>query len=125
MRYRAILTTVFSMILLAAATLAVDVSGKWTASMPGRDGNTREVTYTFKADGDTLTGTATGMGGREMPISEGKVSGDEISFKTKIERNGNTMVMNYKGKVSGGEIRFTVQREGGDQSREFTAKRAQ
>jgi hypothetical protein len=38
---------------------------------------------------------------------------------------GNEVKLNFKGKVSGDEIKFTRQREGADQSQEFTAKRAQ
>ena len=109
--------------LLASIGLAADVNGKWVASMPGRNGN-REVTYNFKVDGDTLSGTASGFRGQEMPITDGKVSGDTISFSTKAEFNGNTIVTRYRGTLAGDEIRFTVEREGGGQSREFTAKRA-
>ena len=121
---RNILLIFIAVALVAGIALAADVTGKWTASMPGRDGNTREVTYNFKADGDKLTGTTTGFRGQELQLMDGKVSGDDISFKTKVEFNGNTMVSVYKGKISGDEIKFSVQREGADQSREFTAKRA-
>jgi hypothetical protein len=38
---------------------------------------------------------------------------------------GNDVKLNFKGKVAGDEIKFTRQREGSDQSQEFTAKRAQ
>jgi hypothetical protein len=120
MKFRAI---VLSMLLTSLA-FAADVTGKWTASQPGRNG-TREVTYNFKADGDKLTGTTTGFQGQELPITDGKVTGDTISFTTKVEFNGNSFVMSYKGKISDDEIKFSVQREGGDQpAREFTAKRA-
>lgn len=108
--------------LTAAFVLGADVTGKWTASMPGRDGQSREVTYNLKADGDTLTGTVTGGRG-DMQISDGKIDGDKISFKTKAEFNGNSFVMVYQGVVSGDEIKFTQTREGNDRSREFTAKR--
>jgi hypothetical protein len=108
--------------LLAAA----NVTGKWTANVPGRDGQTREVTYNLKADGNTLTGTMPGRGGQEIQITDGKIDGDTITFKTKMEFNGNTMIMNYTGKVEGDTIKFTSKREGGEQPpREFTAKRAQ
>lgn len=110
--------------LLAGVAMAADVTGKWVATMQGRDGNTREVAYNLKADGDKLTGTTTGFRGQEMQLLDGKIDGDNISFSTKMEFNGNTMVMLYKGKVSGDEIKFTQQREGADQVREFVAKRA-
>ena len=92
--------------------------------MPGRGGQTRTTTFTFKVDGNTLTGTVSGFRG-EMPIAEGKIDGDQISFTQTMEFNGNSMKILYKGTVSGDEIKFTRQREGGEgRTQEFTAKRA-
>lgn len=109
--------------LFAGALMAADVTGKWVAQVPGRDGNTREVTYTFKADGATLTGSQSGMQGAEMPISEGKIDGDNISFKVVMERNGNKMEWAYTGTVSGDEMK--LKRAGGrGEPIEFAAKRA-
>lgn len=99
-----------------------DVTGKWVASVEGRNGQTREVTYNLKSEGSALTGTVTGMRG-DMEISDGKIEGDKISFKTKAEFNGNTFVMTYQGVVSGDELKLTQTREGSDRSREITAKR--
>ena len=121
-----ILRSIACTLALAGALLAANVTGKWTATVPGRDGQTREVTYNLKADGNTLTGTIPGRGGQEIQITDGKIEGDTITFKTKMEFNGNTMVMNYTGKVEGDTIKFTQKREGGEQPpREYTAKRAQ
>lgn len=114
---------------LALALIAVvqaagaDVSGKWTAQVPGRNGQTREQTFTFKADGEKLTGSVSGMQGNQMDISDGKISGNDISFNVTMSFNGNEMKMSYKGVVSGDEIKFTRSREGSDQKQEFTAKR--
>jgi len=110
----------------AALTLAwaADVSGKWTAQVPGRGGQTREQTFTLKAEGTKLTGSVSGMQG-DTPISDGKIDGDNISFVTVVKFNDNEFKLVYKGKVSGDEIKFTRTREGGDQpGQEFTAKRA-
>jgi hypothetical protein len=118
------LKTLLCGLLLAGISMAADVTGKWVASVPGREGNTREVVYNLKADGNTLTGTTTGMGGQEVQITDGKIDGDNISFKTKVEFNGNEMVMVYKGAVAGNEIKLTQQREGSDRPpHELTAKR--
>jgi opacity protein-like surface antigen len=103
---------------------AADVSGKWTAQVPGRNGQTREQTFTFKVDGEKLTGSVSGMQGNENPISDGKISGSDISFTVAMSFQGNEVKMNYKGVVSGDEIKFTRSREGSDQKQEFTAKRA-
>jgi hypothetical protein len=113
------------LLVTAVAAFAADVSGKWVAQMPGRDGQTREVTFNLKADGDQLTGTVSGRRG-DTPISDGKIDGDNISFSQVMEFNGNQMKINYKGKVSGDQIQFTREREGGGsegQSAKFTAKR--
>jgi len=110
---------------LMAASLAwaADVSGKWTAQVPGRGGQTRETTFNFKAEGSKLTGTVSGMQG-DNPISDGKIDGDNISFTQALSFNGNDIKFLYKGKVAGDEIKFTRTREGGDQPpQEFTAKR--
>jgi hypothetical protein len=116
-------SVIFLLLLAAVAVFAADVSGKWVAQMPGRGGETREATFTFKVDGDQLTGSVSGRRG-DMPISDGKIDGDDISFTQVMEFNGNQMKLLYKGKVSGDEIKFTRQREGAERSVEFTAKRA-
>ena len=108
---------------LAGTVLAGDITGKWTAQVPGREGALRETTFNFKVDGDKLTGTVSGRQ-NDNPISDGKVKGDEISFTVKMSFGGNDVVLNYKGKVAGEEIKFSRTREGADQAQEFTAKRA-
>ena len=125
MKLRILLSVGVILALSAAAALAADVTGTWKASMPGRGGDTMEVTFQFKVDGNVLTGSqATQMG--ESEISEGKVEGDKISFKIKREFNGNTRVMVYEGEVSGNEIKFKQTMEGRDRPpREFTAKKAE
>lgn len=108
---------------LAGAVFAGDITGKWTAQVPGRDGQTRETTFNFKVDGDKLTGTVSGRQ-NDNPISDGKVNGDDVSFTVKMSFGGNDVVLNYKGKAAGEEIKFSRTREGSDQAQEFTAKRA-
>ena len=115
---------VFTILLVVAlAALAADITGKWVAQIPGRGGQARETTFTFKVDGSMLTGSMSGRQG-ETAISDGKVSGDSISFVITTERGGETMKWTYTGKVVGNEIQ--MKREGGQgAAREFTAKRAQ
>jgi hypothetical protein len=128
---RKLMTTSFLFGLLAMTARAADITGKWTAQMPGPGGQTREQTFNFKVDGNTLTGTVSGRQG-DVEISDGKIDGDQISFTQTMEFNGNTMKILYKGTVSGDSIKFTREREGGGgqaQGRkggptEFTAKRA-
>ncbi len=110
-----------------AATLvaqAADITGKWTAQVPGRDGQTREQTFTFKVEGEKLTGTTTGRNG-DVAITDGTVKGDAIAFTVVMNMGGNDVKLLYKGTVAGEEIKMTRQREGGDQPpAEFVAKKA-
>jgi hypothetical protein len=118
------LLLVFSILLVCAFTaLAADFSGKWTAQVPGRNNETRETTFTFKVDGDKVTGTMSGGQGGDVAIADGKVSGDTITFSITRERGGQTMKNTYTGTMSGAEIKF--KREGGQRGpQEFTAKKA-
>src|SRR5262245_44372194 len=102
---------------------AADVNGKWTAQVPGRDGQTREMTFTFKAEGEKLTGTMSGQRGNSE-ITDGKISGDQISFTVKINFQGNERKFLYKGTISGDDMKVTRTVEGGNMPpQEFTAKR--
>ena len=109
--------------LLAMTALAADVTGKWVAQVPGRDGQTRETTFNLKSAGDQLTGTMSGFQG-DVPIKDGKIAGDDISFKVTLEFNGNSIGFSYTGKVAGSEIKMKRTREGADQVQEFVAKKA-
>jgi len=123
MKYRVL---IFSAVLvLAGITLAwaANVDGKWVAQVAGQGGQTREVTFNFKAEGAKLTGTVSGRQG-DTPISDGTIKGDDISFTQSFEAQGNSIKLTYTGKVSGDEIKMTRKREGSDQpAAEFTAKR--
>lgn len=103
---------------LAAVAIAADVSGKWRAEFTTPDGTQRINTFTFKVDGDKVTGTVAGTQD-ETPIKDGKVSGDTISFTADRPFGAFT----YKGRIAGDEIKFAVRFN--DNSFEITAKRVQ
>ncbi len=113
-------------LIATVAIWAADVTGKWTAEMQGRNGNTMTVTMALKADGDKLTGTVSGRNG-DTEISDGKVDGDNVSFTVVREFNGNQFKQNYTGKLDGDTIHFTIKTEGGmgqGRERKMDAKRA-
>ena len=123
MKFKVVILSAALVLAAVSAVFAASVDGKWVAQVPGRGGQTRETTFTFKAEGTKLTGTVSGMQG-EVPISDGKVNGDEISFTQTFEAQGNSIKLIYTGKVSGDEMKMTRKRDGGDQpATEFTAKR--
>lgn len=113
---KAIWTICLGVVAFALTAAGADVSGKWSGQVPRRN-ETELATFTFKVQGDKLSGTMTSPQG-EVALQEGKVSGDQISFSTM----GNNAKILFQGTVAGNEIKMTRTREGG-QAREFTLKR--
>ena len=101
--------------MMLAGAWAADVTGKWVASVPGAQGQGEStVTLVFRVDGEKLTGTLdnSAMPGA-VPLEEGKIDGDTISFSLKRVIGEQPMKVVWKGKVTGDEIRFTRGIEGG------------
>ncbi len=123
MKYRFLAFSAILVLGAIALVQAAGIDGKWVAQVQGQGGQTRETTFTFKADGGKLTGTVSGMQG-EVAIEDGTIKGDDISFTQTVERQGNKIKLVYTGKVSGDEIKLTRKIEGMDRPpSEFTAKR--
>ena len=132
------LLTLASCALLAVGTAAQlqaaeksNPTGTWTWKTPGRNGGEgRTATLKLKKEGEKVTGklsTPGRQGGdaRETDIEDGKIDGDELSFKVTREFNNNKFVQKYHGKVSGDSIKGKVEfdRGGETQSRDWEAKR--
>jgi hypothetical protein len=94
-------------VLLATAAFAADVDGKWSGTMSTPNGDV-PVNFTFKADGAALNGSTMGPDGGEIPIKEGKVDGNNISFTVTFDFQGMPFTMNYKGAVDKDQIKFTI-----------------
>jgi hypothetical protein len=105
----------------AVPALAHDVDGKWagTVSTPMGD---FPVAYEFKADGTKLTGSTTGPDGGQIPIKDGKVDGNTITFGVTLDFGGMPLDLSYKGVISGSEIKMTGEFAG--MPFEFTVKKA-
>jgi hypothetical protein len=122
MKTKAFLIGVVVLLPLISLVLAYDISGKWSAQVPGGQGTVRTV-FTFGVDGTKLLGTVSNPQGLTA-ISEGKINGNEISFVVVRNFDGNEMKLFYRGKVSGDEIDFTSKAEDdGGQSQHFIANR--
>src|SRR5260370_7461770 len=102
---RKILWSLITMLTFTLAIWAGDISGKWTAQVPGRNGNMREVTFNLKASGEKLTGTMSGRNG-DIEISEGRASEDNVSFSVTQEFGGNTFKPPFSCKITAGQILF-------------------
>ena len=111
--------------ILTLAAWAVDVSGTWTMSTPGRDGQMREQDITIAQDGNKIKVTMTmgrpGGESREV-VGEGTIEGNAIQWAFSFQRpDGQEMKMEYKGTVDGATMKGTTQRMGNEV--EWTAKK--
>ena len=121
-------------ILLAVAFVAsaADVSGKWVYEQAGRPGgNPTKVTLTLKAEGTKLTGSTSQPGrdgnAMEAAITEGKVDGNNVSFKTTRQMGDNTITTTFEGMLAGDDLKLKITRPGRDgnaQVNEVVAKKA-
>ena len=118
---RAIVLTALALC-FAVSTFAADISGQWTASFDTQIG-TQNYTYTFKVDGEKLTGTAKSDNG-ESQLTDGSIKGDEVKFTENLDFQGTAIAIAYTGKiVDDNTINFT--RQVGDFATEtLVAKRA-
>ena len=89
---------------LALTAWAADVTGQWTATFNTQIGE-QHYTYTFKVDGEKLTGTAKSDHGT-TDITNGTIKGDQISFDESLDFNGQTIPIKYTGTVSGDSIKL-------------------
>lgn len=89
--------------LFAASGFAEDINGRWEGTVSGPNGDF-QLAFNFKVEGAKLTGTVEGPNG-DIPIEDGKVEGDNISFKTHFGDNE----INHEGTVSGDTIQLKVE----------------
>jgi hypothetical protein len=104
-------------LLLAVVSLpaaAQGVAGKWNANMEGPQGAI-SMSFSFMVEDGELKGTMSNDFMGEVPISDGKVDGNELSFKVAIEGapGGGEMALTYTGKLENDEIMLTMGMEGG------------
>ena len=117
---------------LAGPLQAQDVSGTWTltySQMGRQGGQAREVSMdvTLKQDGTAVTGTALmamrgrpGGAGRagagqpqEIPIADGKIEGDQLTFSVVRGQGERTMTMVFTSTVAGSEMVGNMAMSGG------------
>ena len=115
---------------------AADINGKWLAqvSNPMMGGKSERV-FNFQVSGEKLTGTIEDWQvslatfeekgkpamsgtlktrrGEPQQITEGKISGDTVSFAIVGQMFGMETKTQYTGKVAGNEIKFTAEDAGG------------
>lgn len=122
---KAVLAGLILLVVSAVALAADAVTGKWVWESQGfgfgGGGGGMKTTLTLKADGAKLTGTITVpvFGGgppdpgtppqmEDIPISNGKVDGTNITFEVAREMMGNTRTTKYEGVLSGSDLKIKI-----------------
>lgn len=118
-------TVLLVFLVLPRVLSAAELTGQWKAVFDTQVGKQSYV-YDLKAEGEKVTGTATGdingQNKRTVAIQEGKLSGDTVSFVEAFEFQGNAISIRYTGKLAGNELQLT--RKVGDfATEELVAKR--
>ncbi|MGO9275866.1 MAG: hypothetical protein ACLQOO_37420 [Terriglobia bacterium] len=104
---------------LTTCLYAADITGKWSDA-PDHP----QWTFNFKSDGATLTGTMVSQEGKELPIKDGKIEGDSLSFSVDSEWQGQPIKLVMKGKIAGDTIELRLDTADGAWGTDVTLKRA-
>jgi hypothetical protein len=108
------------LLLFSAPAFAASVDGDWSGSLDTPNGPV-QISYSFKADGATLTGSTTGPDGAKLAIKDGKIDGDKITFAVDIDLGGTATTFKYTGVVSANGIALSTDFQG--QPMSFTVKK--
>jgi hypothetical protein len=94
---------------------AADLTGIWIGQIPGRNGDMQDIAFKFTQTGTTISGKLYGDY-QSTPITEGKITGDQITFVVIApEQAGNQINrarLSFSGSIQAGEIELTREREG-------------
>jgi hypothetical protein len=123
---RLITAALAAVLFTSVLAFAGDPTGTWKWSIPGRDGQPREINLKLELKDGMLTGTVNGFRG-ETPISSASFKDDQIAFAVVREFQGNKYETKYDGKLDGDTIKGTLERTGRDgqvTKSEWTATRA-
>ncbi len=110
-----------ALLLLAAPAFAADIDGKWTGSLTTDNGPV-ELSYVFKADGKALSGSTMGPDGSSIPLKNGTINGDKITFSIDVDFGGGPTTFMYTGVMTPAEIKLHTEFMG--MPIDFTLKKA-
>ena len=85
------LATAFMVMAFTVMSFAGDITGAWKGTVMEQF----EINYTFKVDGEKLSGSSKGPDGTETPFKDGTIKGDDIDFTIDILGNATKV----KGKI--------------------------
>lgn len=119
---KATLAALAILAVLSLAAWAVDVSGTWALSRPGRDGAMMTQDITIVQEGNKIKVTMPpGPRGGDPITAEGTIEGNAIAWKVVRQGPQGEMIIEYKGTVEGDSMKGTMSMM--DREIEWTAKK--
>lgn len=109
-----------------SAQAGPSLSGNWTWTINGPDGQPVEAALILRHDGDMVTGRFQRGEDRWLEILDGKVSGDTVSWKVRRDRpNGLVMTYQMSGAFTADSIqgRVTTDVDGAEVTSDWSARR--
>ncbi|MDQ2901206.1 MAG: hypothetical protein M3Y07_15620 [Acidobacteriota bacterium] len=103
------LKRLFAFSAVALPLLGADLSGIWTGQLTDKNGDSHDIAFQLIQKGDAIAGKMYGDN-ESTPISEGNISGQQITFTTKSEMNGQHTTFVFGGNIDAGEIHVTRKR---------------
>lgn len=88
-------TTLLMVMAFATFGYAQDITGNWKGTVNDQF----EINYTFKVEGEKLTGSSKGPDGSDTPLSDGVIKGEDLSFSIDIMGN----LIKTTGKIKGSD----------------------
>ncbi len=111
----------------ASPSSAGNLTGRWSFSTPGPDGQPVSFAMELRQDGTTVKGRFARGDGKWLEIQDGSISGTAFSWTVKRDRPGGAanMVYQMKGVLSGNELKgeTKAQLDGNEVTSPWTAKR--
>ena len=108
---------VLAMTLATAAFAAATIDGKWVGTLNGPEGPI-QAALELKAEGEKLTGTMNFASMGATALSNGKITGNDLSFDLVLGDGAFTLP--FKGKLDGDKLALTIDTPMGSETVAFT-----
>jgi hypothetical protein len=109
MKYSNVIIASLILAMTSATAFSQEFAGDWVSVVDPITKTTAKTVYEFNVDGSKLTGSVLrGLTQEEIPIVNGKIKGDKISFTVQMHYEKFTADYLFEGKISGDTIDFNA-----------------
>lgn len=104
-----IVSLLIYLLLLSFPAKAASIDGKWNWTIETPDGNAFKTSMVVKAEGEKITGhVSSEVGGEKVPIQQGLLKGNKVSFTATPKFEENQLTVEYAGVLTEDRIKGTI-----------------